>query len=84
MSGLTAVDLSQLPAPAVVEAISFEQIFAEMLADLRVRDDTFTALTESDPSYKVLQVAAYREMLLRQRVNDGAKAVMLPYRSAMR
>jgi phage-related baseplate assembly protein len=79
MSGLTAVDLSQLPAPAVVEAISFEQIFADMLADLRVRDDTFTALTESDPSYKVLQVAAYREMLLRQRVNDGAKAVMLPY-----
>lgn len=79
MSGMTAVDLSQLPAPAVVEAIAFEQIFAEMLADLRARDATFTALTESDPAYKVLQIAAYREMLLRQRVNDGAKAVMLPY-----
>jgi phage-related baseplate assembly protein len=32
---------------------------------------------ESDPAYKVLEVAAYREMLLRQRVNDAAKAVML-------
>ena len=79
MSGLTAVDLSQLPAPAVVEIIAFEHIFTDMLADLRARDATFTALTESDPAYKVLQVAAYREMLLRQRVNDGAKAVMLPY-----
>jgi phage-related baseplate assembly protein len=79
MSGVAAVDLSQLPAPAVVEVISFEQIVEHFGNDLRARDTTFTALTESDPAYKVLQVAAYREMLLRQRVNDGAKAVMLPY-----
>lgn len=79
MSGYSAVDLSRLPAPTVVENLSFEKIFAEMLADLRDRDDTFDALVESDPSYKVLQVAAYRELLLRQRVNDAARAVMLPH-----
>jgi len=34
---------------------------------------------ESDPAYKILEVAAYREMLLRARINSAAKAVMLPY-----
>lgn len=80
MAGVfTAVDLSQLPSPSVVEVLDFEVIFAEMLADLRLRDSTFDALVESDPAYKILEVAAYREVLLRQRVNDAAKAVMLAY-----
>lgn len=75
----TAVDLSKLEAPAVVESIDFEAIFSEMMADLRSRAPEFDALVESDPAYKILEVAAYREMLLRQRVNDGAQAVMLAY-----
>lgn len=79
MSTFTAVDLSRLPAPAVVEALDFETIFAAMLADLRARDPQFDALTESDPAYKLLQVAAYRELLVRQRCNEAARAVMLAY-----
>jgi len=75
----TTINLSQLPAPNVVEIISFEVIFAEMLADLQARDPQFTALVQSDPAYKILEVAAYREVLIRQRVNDGARAVMLAY-----
>jgi phage-related baseplate assembly protein len=75
----TAVDLSQLAAPDVVEELDFETIFAAMLADLQARDDTFDALVESDPAYKILEVAAYRELIIRQRVNDGAHAVMLAY-----
>lgn len=75
----TAVDLTMLPAPQVVEALDYEIILAEMLADLRARDSEFTALVESDPAFKILEVAAYREFLIRQRVNDGAKAVMLAY-----
>jgi len=75
----TAVDLSRLPFPAVVEPLDFESIFAAMLADLRARAPAFTALVESDPAYKVLEVAAYRELILRQRVNDAAKAVTLAY-----
>jgi phage-related baseplate assembly protein len=75
----TPIDLSTLPAPDVVETLSFEAILTEMLADLRTRDPSFTALLESDPAYKILEVAAYRELLIRQRVNDGARAVMLAY-----
>jgi phage-related baseplate assembly protein len=75
----TPIDLSTVPAPNVVEALSYETILAAMLADLRARDTAFTALVESDPAYKILEVAAYRELLIRQRVNDGARAVMLAY-----
>lgn len=76
-SPYTPIDLSTVPPPAVVEALSYETILAAMLADLQERDPQFSALVESDPAYKILEVAAYREMLIRQRVNDGARAVML-------
>ena len=75
----TPIDLSNLPAPSVVESLDYETIFSAMLTDLRARDPLFTALVESDPAYKILEVAAYRELLIRQRVNDGARAVMLAY-----
>lgn len=73
----TQIDLSQIAAPDIVEALSFETIFAAMLDDLIARDGTFSALLESDPAYKILEVAAYRELVIRQRVNDAARAVML-------
>lgn len=79
MSGFTAIDLAKLPSPEVVEQLDYEQILAAMLADLRARDNQFTALVESDPAYKVLEVAAYRETLLRARINDASRAVMLAY-----
>lgn len=75
----TSVDLSQIPAPVVVEVLDHETIVAQMLADLRARDAQYTATVESDPAYKILEVVALREMLLRQRVNDAARAVMVAY-----
>lgn len=76
---MSSIDLSQIPFPGVVESLSYETILAAMLADLQARDPAFTALVESDPAYKILEVAAYREVLVRQRVNDAAKGVMLAY-----
>jgi len=75
----TAVDLPGLPFPQAVEALDYETILAATLADLVARDPTFTALVESDPAYKILEVAAYREVLMRQRVNEAIKAVTLAY-----
>ena len=79
MSSFTSIDLSTLPPPSIVEALNFETIFSAMLADLIARDPVFTALVESDPAYKILEVAAYRELLIRQRINDAARGVMLAY-----
>lgn len=72
----TAVDLSRLPAPNVIEPLSFEQIYGEMLASLQALLPSFDATVESDPAVMLLQVCAYRELLLRGRINDAAKAVM--------
>lgn len=71
------LDLSALPIPAVVEAFSFEEIKAAMVADLEARDPAYTALLESDPAMKLVEAAAYREVLIRQRVNDAARQTYL-------
>ncbi|MDO5057736.1 MAG: baseplate J/gp47 family protein [Lautropia sp.] len=73
------IDLSRLAPPQVVEALDFEQILGAMLADLRARDPAFSALTEADPAFKILEVAAYRELLMRSRINDVARGVMVAY-----
>lgn len=73
------IDLSTLPAPKAVEALSFESIVQAMISDLVTRDPTFTALVESDPAYKIVEACAYRELLLRQRNNEAVLAVMLAY-----
>ncbi|MCA8880391.1 MAG: baseplate J/gp47 family protein [Rhodobacteraceae bacterium] len=77
--GFTQIDLTQLPPPDVVEALDFETIRAGMVADLTARAPDLAAVLalESEPAVKILEVAAYRELLLRQRVNDAARAVML-------
>jgi phage-related baseplate assembly protein len=80
MSRFAAVDLSSLPKPEVVETLEFEAILAALKADFIGRYPDYSAATlESDPVVKVLEVAAYREVILRQRVNDAARQRMLPY-----
>lgn len=74
-----AVDLSTLAPPDFIEALDYDSILADMLADLIARYPGFTALVESDPVFKALEVCAYREVLLRQRVNEAGQALLLPY-----
>lgn len=73
----TSVDLSRLPPPDVVEALDFEAILAARKAEFSARFPEFTANVESDPIVKALEVGAYRELVLRARINDAARAVML-------
>ena len=75
----TSVNLSQLPAPAVIEVLDFEAMFDESLAALQALDPTFDALLPSDPAFKILEVCTYLRLLDRQRVNDAARGVMLAY-----
>jgi len=79
ISSSTAVDLSRLPAPNVVEKLDFETIFAAMRAELVALAPTLDALSDSDPAMKLLQVCAYRELNLRQRINEATRANMIAY-----
>jgi phage-related baseplate assembly protein len=79
----SAVDLSQLPFPDAVEELDYEVLLQEYLDDFHARmlavDPAFVPLTEADPAYKVLEVTAYRELLMRQRVNEAIMALCLAY-----
>lgn len=84
MSGL--IDLSQLPEPNVIEVVDYELILAERkerfvnLNPIEKQDAVRATLElESEPITKMLQENAYREMLLRQRINESALAVMLAF-----
>ena len=75
----TLNDLASLPAPAVIESLSFETIFEELQAEFQSRYPDYSALLASDPAVKLLEVAAYREVLLRNRINAAAKASLLAF-----
>lgn len=75
----SAIDLSQLPAPTVVEALDYETIRAALIADTQTLLPTWDATVESDPAVKVLEVAAYRELLIRQQFNERALQCLLAY-----
>ncbi|MEI2830074.1 baseplate assembly protein [Pseudomonas mosselii] len=77
---MSVVDLSQLPAPQVLESLDFEGVYGEELQRFRAyMGDKWDALLESDPITKLLELGAYRRMQNRARVNDAAKALMLAY-----
>lgn len=83
---MASVDLSQLPMPNVVEELDFEVLLAERkerLISLCRPDDKDamrrTLQMESEPIVKLLQENAYRELLLRKRINEAAQAVMVAY-----
>lgn len=80
------IDLSLLTAPPVIESLNYEAILTERkqylisLYPLEEQENiTATLALESEPIVKLLQESAYRELLLRNRVNTAAAAVMLAF-----
>lgn len=73
------IDLAALALPDAVEVLDYEVILAEarsLLLALAPELADVLAL-ESEPLVKLLQVAAFREILMRARANDSVRAVML-------
>ncbi|AQT95922.1 baseplate J/gp47 family protein [Pseudomonas azotoformans] len=84
MNSFAAIDLSQLPAPQIVEQIDFEVILAErkayMISLWPIEEQAEIAARlemESEPLTKLLQENAYRETIWRQRVNEASIANLL-------
>ncbi|NNA71664.1 baseplate assembly protein [Pseudomonas lactis] len=86
MNTFSAIDLSLLPAPQIVEQIDYEQILAERKAyaislwpageqaNIAARLEM-----ESEPLTKLVEENAYRETIWRQRVNEAATANMIAF-----
>ncbi|MDW7550206.1 baseplate assembly protein [Pseudoalteromonas peptidolytica] len=73
------IDLTTLPAPNILEPLDFESLFqARKQRFIELAPEYSDALTlESSPLAICLQVESYRELLLRQRVNEAAAANLL-------
>ncbi|GLR13263.1 bacteriophage protein [Chitinimonas prasina] len=76
---MTTIALADLPPPELIEALDYETIHARKVARFKELYPAFTAALESEPVVKLLQLAAYDELNLRARINDAARAVLLPF-----
>jgi phage-related baseplate assembly protein len=77
---MPTIDLSQLPSPTIIEELDFETILAEvkavMVAAFPADQQSAVAAAlglESEPLNIIAQAMAYRELLLRQRINEGRR-----------
>ena len=79
MAAASPIDLSALSLPDAVEALDYETLLAARRAVLlALAPELAEALAlESEPLIKLLEVGAYRELILRAAVNDSVRAVML-------
>jgi len=80
------IALAQLPRPDAIETLDFEAIYAQRknkLIDLfapEVQDEVRQTLKlESEPMAKLLQENAYRELIIRQRINECVRRVLLAF-----
>lgn len=82
------IDLSRLTQPPAIEPLDYEAILAARIAEFKARWEAARAqypglpaydveLLETDPVVVVEQANSYHDMLLRGRVNDAVRAVML-------
>lgn len=81
-----SVDFSQLIQPDIIEEIDFETLYLERkeaLIQLWASEDQAiirqTLTRESEPLVKLLQENCYREMILRNRINQAVRALLLAY-----
>lgn len=86
MATSNTIDLSLLPPPDVVEQLDYERILetrkARIIALFAAQDRDAVAKTlalESEPLTIQLEENAERELILRQRINEAARAVLLAF-----
>lgn len=78
---MSDINLSLLPPPNIIEPLDYETILAQQKADLIgyfPECEPLLAL-ESEPLVKQLRVSAYRELLMRQRVNEACRALLMQF-----
>lgn len=77
-------ELASLPEPSVVDQPNFEarlELFREKLLEAfdAVGFDYDVEDLETDPAQILLQVSAFQDTLLRQRINEAVRSTLLPY-----
>jgi phage-related baseplate assembly protein len=76
---VTTIDLTAIDPPDVVETLDFEEVYQDLLEHFKSIYPDWNAALESDPVVKLIELAAYREVRFRARVNDASRSVMLAF-----
>lgn len=73
--------IAGLPDPDIVETLDVEAIITALRDDLVSRFPPIVGVIdlESEPARMILEVVAYREVLIRARVNDAARANLVAF-----
>lgn len=77
-------ELENLPAPQLVETLSYETTRTAFIARLKAEFDAVefvydVAMLETDPGVILMEVAGYVDTLLRARINEAIKSWFLAY-----
>lgn len=65
-----AIDLTNLPAPAIIEDVNYADIKTERLADFQELEPDYEGFVESDPVVKIIGTEAAGEEKIKLRIND--------------
>lgn len=78
-----SIELSLLPEPDVAEPLDFETLVTKIKEDVVARNIDLAGVIEleSEPIVMLIEAFAYRELLLRSRINDAARANLLAFAS---
>ena len=73
---MEGIDLEAFPKPDVIKQLSQEKIVSEIVEDAGISN-----ASQSDPGYRSALAGGYREVLVRQEVNEQALGLMLAFAS---
>lgn len=79
MTASIALDLTNLPPPEIVQSATYQEVYQGVLQVFAAFAPDYELFLHSDPAVKVIQAFAYREYLLRGRINEVAKSNLLAY-----
>ncbi len=74
------LELDKLPYLNVIEKLDYESILNDIKSTFKEHlNDSEIELLQSDNYSALMQTLAYRELLLRARINESVKSMLLPY-----
>lgn len=72
--------LKNLPYPGVIEELNYDEILKSVKGVFKTHlNDDEISLLESDNYSALLETLAYRELLLRARINSAVRSMLLPF-----
>lgn len=71
--------LTALPAPDIIKIPDYDEILKRVVSRLRTINEDYTSIVEGDPAYAIMQSIIFEIVMILQRINDAARAVLVTH-----